>query len=140
MKKIILFTCFLLSLAIVKAQQENKYLQQFILVVRFPSNFIPPSAEAVQQNIQKWQEYMGNLIQNKTLVKGYRPTTEGFIISGKEKQNKEGFYVANNELLSSVMIIQAKDMDAAKKIANECPVFELGGSIEIRPLMEMAGK
>lgn len=140
MKKIILLICLSVSLIAVNAQSETKPLEQFMLVVRFPSNFVPPSNEIIQKNIQNWQRYMGNLIQNKILIKGYRPSNAGTTISGKEKLTKDEFYVANNELLSSLMIIQAKDMDAAKKIAGDCPVFELGGSIEIRPLMELAGK
>ena len=83
---------------------------------------------------------MGNLAQSGDLVAGYRPTNEGETISGKEKSTKPIPYVANDDLVSSVLIIKAKNLDSAKAIANQCPVFELGGSVEVRAMMNVAGQ
>ena len=83
---------------------------------------------------------MGNLAQSGDLVAGYRPTDEGATISGKGKSTKPIPYIADNDLVSSVLIIKAENLEAAKFIANKCPVFDLGGSVEVRAMMNVAGQ
>ncbi|MBV8389871.1 MAG: hypothetical protein JO080_08735 [Mucilaginibacter sp.] len=138
MKKLILLVAFLFACTSLFAQEKAK--SQYLMIVRFKTNFKPSSNEEIQNNIKKWQEYMGNLAQSGDLVAGYRPTNEGATISGKEKSTKPIPYVANDDLVSSVLIIKAENMDAAKVIANKCPVFELGGSVEVRAMMNVAGQ
>lgn len=143
MKKIILlitiaFTC-LLNHGFAQPK-TNTDKTQYMLIVRFKTDFKPTSAEQVQNNIKHWQEFMGNLAQSGDLVSGYRPAVDGLTISGSGKTVESIPYTANGELISSVLIIKALSMDAAKDIASKCPVFELGGSIEVRPLTDVAGK
>ena len=73
------------------------------------------------------------------MANGYRPANDGETISGTNKTSTKGFYTANGEVISSFLIINAKDMTEAKEIAAKCPVFELDGSVEIRALMNVAG-
>jgi len=138
MKKLILLTAFLFAGTALLAQEKVK--AQYLMIIRFKTNFKPSSNEEIQNNIKKWQEYMGNLAQSGDLVAGYRPTNQGATISGKEKSTKPIPYVANDDLVSSVLIIKAENMEAAKAIANKCPVFELGGSVEVRAMMNMAAQ
>lgn len=107
-----------------------------MLIVRFKANFVPPSGDAVQKNIKAWQEYMGELGKAGKIANGYRPGNGGETITGSVQTTKTGPYVANNELVSSFIVINAKDMDEARAIAKKCPVFEFNGSVEIRPLQE----
>lgn len=130
MKKYFLVALFLFAATALFAQQKVK--SPFLLIVRFKADFKPASDDAVKTNIQHWQEYMINLGKSGALVAGYRPANEGLTISGTNKELKSSSYIANNELVSSVIVINAVDMDAAKAIADKCPVFEFGGSVEVR--------
>jgi hypothetical protein len=69
------------------------------------------------------------------LVTGYRPAGTGKTISGKEKVEKDSVYIANKELVSSLIIIKATSLEEAGVIAKKCPIYEFDGSVEIRPLM-----
>jgi hypothetical protein len=138
MRKLILLTTFLLAGSVLFAQEKTK--SQYLMIVRFKTNFKPSSNEEIQNNIKKWQQYMGNMAQSGDLIAGYRPTNEGATISGKEKSTKPIPYVADDDLVSSVLIIKAENLEAAKAIANKCPVFELGGSVEVRAMMNVAGQ
>lgn len=138
MKKLILLALFLFSGMALFAQ--NKVKTQYMLIVRFKTDFKPSSDDAVKANIKKWQDYMGNLVQSGSLVAGYRPANEGLTMSGTKKDLKPIPYVADGELVGSVLIINAVDMDAAKAIADKCPVFEFGGSVEVRSVMSMSGQ
>ena len=108
--------------------------QQYLLVFRFKSNFVPPSQDVLQANIKHWQEYMGSLAKAGNLVNGFRPGNEAKTITGSGKTIKEGAYIANNELISSVIIINAASLDEATEIAGKCPIFEFDGNVEIRQL------
>jgi hypothetical protein len=118
---------------------QNKTKSQFLLIIRFKTDFKPSSDNAVQTNIKRWQDYMGNLAKSGSLIGGYRPADDGLTISGTERSLKTTPYIENGELVSSVLIINAVDMDDAKTIADKCPVFEFGGSIEVRPMLNTAG-
>lgn len=138
MKKFILASLLLLACSAIFAQQKVK--SQFLLIIRFKADFKPASDAAVKTNIQHWQEYMGSLAKSGDLVAGYRPADQGLTINGAGKSVKPEAYIANNELVSSVLVINAADMDAAKAIADKCPVFEFGGSVEVRAMLNTAGK
>jgi len=112
--------------------------QQYMLIVRFRSDFVPPSGDVIAKNIKAWQDYMGELGKAGKIAGGYRPGNTGETISGSAQTTKSGPYVANNELVSSFLIVNAKDMDEARAIAKKCPVFEFNGSVEIRQLQNTA--
>lgn len=141
MKKIALIIALLCFTSFAFAQQiVGAGKSQYLLIIRFKTDFKPTSDDAVKNNIKKWQEYMGGLAKSGSLVSGYRPASDGLTISGTEKSTKSTPYIADGEQISSVIIITAENTDAAKAIADKCPVFEFGGSIEVRPVMNMAGQ
>ena len=137
MKKIIILALLLFSCSALFAQEKVK--SQYLLIIRFKADFKPASDEAVKTNVQHWHEYMANLGKSGALVAGYRPAGEGLTITGTVKALNSTPYIANGEVVSSVLVINAVDMDAAKAIADKCPVFEFGGSIEVRSIMNAAG-
>ncbi|HWD89399.1 MAG TPA: YciI family protein [Mucilaginibacter sp.] len=140
MKKLILLIAICAFAVPAFAQQiANPGKSEFMFIIRFKSDFQPTSDEAVKANIKKWQDYMGDLAKSGDLVSGYRPASGGLTISGTGKTLKNDPYVSDGMQVSSVMIVKAVSMDAAKDIANKCPVFEFGGSIEVRPVMDAAG-
>jgi hypothetical protein len=114
-------------------QSSSSSKSQFMLIIRSQADpkFSP---EVISANIKHWQEYMGGLGQNGQLAGGYRPGNEGETISGAAKTAKKGWYEANGQVVSSFLIINASDMGAAREIASRCPVLELEGSVEIRPM------
>ena len=136
MKKLLLPVVLLLFSFAVNAQDQPKTPppSQFLFIVRFKSDFVPSSADAVQQNIKHWRAYMGDLGKNGKIAGGYRPGNDGLTITGKDQVVKTGPYIANNDLVSSVLIINAANLDEAKALSLKCPVFEFGGSVEVRSI------
>jgi hypothetical protein len=110
---------------------------QFILIIRSKTDYSNISKDVIKTNITHWQAYMGNLAQAGKIVSGYRPGADGVTI-GADKNTNNSPYRANSEIVSSFLVINAANMDEAKSIAQKCPVFELGGSIEVRPVINVA--
>jgi hypothetical protein len=46
----------------------------------------------------------------------------------------DGPFVESKEIVGGYSLVEAESLDAAAKLAKDCPVFRNGGSIEIRPL------
>ncbi|MBB6498603.1 YciI family protein [Pedobacter cryoconitis] len=123
----------LLTFSLFAQQKQN----QFILIIRSKNKINAPAA-TIQANIRHWQEFMGDLGKSGKIAGGYRPVTEGVTLSGAAKTVKSEAYTANGEVISSFLIINAADLNEAKQIAAKCPVFELEGSVEIRPVQQTA--
>jgi hypothetical protein len=140
MKKHLLLCLFLLAGPAVFGQDKPAAVPktQFLLIVRSKTDCSKISPDSIQSNIKHWQAYMGNLAQNGKIAGGYRPGADGLTIAGVKKSISSGAYKANDEIVSSFLIINAVDLEEAKSIALKCPVFELGGNVEVRPMQETA--
>ncbi|WP_161596767.1 YciI family protein [Chitinophaga vietnamensis] len=135
MQKLLLSALLALAATGLFAQQkDNKDLKQYMLIVRYNTDAKPDPA-TIKDNMQHWGAFIGGLAQEGKLVTGLRPAQEGRTISGKDKAVKEGPYVANNDIVSSFFVVKAADLDDATTIAKKCPIYELGGSVEIRAVM-----
>ncbi len=130
----LLLTFILIFSGMVLFAQQKPAKSQYLLIVRFKSNFMPPSPDAVEKNIRRWQQYMEDLAQNGTISAAYRPGNEGLTLTGTGQSEKNGPYTGNNELVSSIILISVANIEEAKAVARRCPVFEFNGSVEIRPV------
>jgi hypothetical protein len=140
MKKQLLLAAFLFACITSFAQQKTEIKSQYLLIIRFKTDFKPATDTTVSVNIKHWRAYMENLAQSGKIAGGYRPSGDGITISGTQKVITSTPYTANNDLVSSVLVINADDLNDAKAIAANCPALELGGSVEVRPIMNIAGK
>jgi len=140
MKKLLLVAAFICAYFTSFAQQKTEIKSQYLLIVRFKTDFKPATDSTISVNIKHWQVYMGGLAQSGKIAVGYRPSGDGITISGTQKTTTNTPYTANNDVLSSILIINADDLNDAKTIAAKCPALELGGSVEVRPIMNTAGK
>ena len=140
MKKILLSLILLSGCINLFAQDKPKEVNkaQYILIIRSKTDYSNISKDSIQTNIKHWQAYMGGLVNNGNIVGGYRPGNDGITITSPGKNVNKGAYTVNDEIVSSFLIINAADIDEAKTIAQKCPVFELGGSVEIRPIINTA--
>jgi hypothetical protein len=61
----------------------------------------------------------------------------GKVVNGKERTITDGPYAEAKDLVGGYTIILAKDLDEAAELSKGCPVFDRGGSVEVRPVMKM---
>jgi hypothetical protein len=109
-------------------------MNEFILIFRrdFLSKEIQPSPEEMQQHFQQWQNWFGGLAAQDKLARPLqRWDGEGKIVS-KNKGITNGPFVEIKESIGGLIIIKAKDYDEAAEIAQDCPILNLGGNVEIR--------
>jgi hypothetical protein len=115
---------------------QQKY-DQYLLIVRSKAQ-LHTSQQKINTNIEHWTAWMTDLGKKGKIANGYRPTIYGITLSGSGKFQKSGPYISKGKVVSSFLIINAADIDEAKQIASKCPVFELNGNVEIRPIQNIA--
>ena len=94
------------------------------------------SPEQMQQTMQKWLDWKAGLEKNgHTVQAGQRMDHGGKVIRGTAKAITDGPYVEVKDFVQGQMIIEAKDLDEAVKLAGGCPVLENNGSVEIRGII-----
>jgi hypothetical protein len=89
------------------------------------------SPEEMQQQLQKWFSWVDSLKK-----KGIYKAGEALLPTGQtlRKNNvvTDGPFAESKELVGGFFIVLADSLDAATKIAKDCPVLPHGGSVEIR--------
>lgn len=94
--------------------------------------------EQAQKSMQKWLAWLHDL-EAKGHVKdrGQPLDRTGKVVRGRQKVVTDGPYAEAKDLVAGYMIVQARDLAQAAELSVGCPLFEGGGSVEIRPVLEM---
>jgi len=93
------------------------------------------SPEEMQQHMGKWMAWVEEMTARGEYKGGHPLKPEGKGISGADKIVTDGPFAELKECIGGYMIIAAKDIDHAVTIGKDCPVFETGGRVEVRPIL-----
>ncbi|WP_431241268.1 YciI family protein [Flavobacterium sp. P21] len=109
-------------------------MNEFILIFRrdFSTKELQPSPEEYQQHLQQWQNWFGSLVAQDKLARPLqRWDGKGKLVTSN-KGITDGPFVEIKESIGGLIVIKAKDYDEAAAIAQDCPVLNFGGNVEIR--------
>ena len=113
-------------------------MNEFVFLYRGGmSNDSKPSPEVMEANMKRWQTWLGKLSEEGKLKDFGAPLQR----EGKHVASggviTDGPYAEGKEVIGGFSIIKAKDINEAAQIAKGCPTFEMGGSVEVRPIAPM---
>ena len=96
------------------------------------------SPEQKQQITQKWMTWLEGM-KKKGQVKDLGAPLEfaSRIVEGPKKVVTDGPYAEAKDIVGGFSIITAKDFDEAVELSKGCPILELGGKVEVRPVRPM---
>ena len=95
----------------------------------------PP--EEMEVHMQKWQSWMGGLAKQGKLVGGQPLSKEGNTIVGSSKKIIDRPLAEAKELVAGYITVKAETLGEATEIAQDCPVFEFDGNLEVREILPM---
>jgi hypothetical protein len=95
------------------------------------------SPDVMQAHMQKWMTWMKALGEKGLLVGGEPLQQEGKQVSGTKKVITDGPFVEAKEAVGGYLIVNANDIDHAVEISKGCPILEVDGKIEVRPIQKM---
>ena len=95
------------------------------------------SPEQMQQNMQKWMAWMKDLGANGHLKDRGQPLERaGKLVQGKQKTVTDGPFAEAKDVVGGYTLIEAEDLSKAVELSKGCPIFEVEGAVEVRPVMK----
>jgi hypothetical protein len=110
-------------------------MKEFALLFRQPSyDYSNISPNEMQALVKKWQDWVDGIEkQGKLVNKGPRLANEGKVLKSGGVIT-DGPFVEIREILGSLIVVNADDLEEATTLAHGCPAIDQGGSVEIRPV------
>ena len=109
-------------------------MEEFALIFRHLSGSSMPTQEQINATLPHWENWEAGITAQGKFVTIKRLGYNGKVlrVSGVIT---DGPFVEIKEQLGGFMIVKAENMDEAIALAYGCPIFDLGGNVEIRPFI-----
>jgi hypothetical protein len=113
-------------------------MKQFLYLFRGgDEEYARQSPEQMQAHMAKWGEWMLKISQNDQPVPGLPLQAEGKVVYNGGETITDGPFMEGKELVGGYVLVEANDLDHAVELSKDCPIFEFGGSLEVREAVEM---
>jgi hypothetical protein len=98
-----------------------------------PDEMTPEQCQATMGN---WMAWMGGLKKKKQLLGGSPLQDGGKVLSGPKGKTVSPFR-DSEDAVGGYLLIKARNIAEATKISQGCPIFNNGGTVELRAIQEM---
>jgi hypothetical protein len=96
------------------------------------------SPERIQQTLQKWFAWLGDLRQKGHLKDpGLALERSGKLVKGQHKTVTDGPFAEVKDVIGGYTLIDACDLEQAVELSKGCPIFEDDGAVEVRPVLNV---
>ena len=95
-----------------------------------------PSPEQMQASIKQWQDWIGGIAAQGKFLSTNRLGFEGKTL----KPNNviaDGPYAEVKEIVGGYILVKAINIDEAMKLAENCPILNIGGHVEVRNVLKI---
>src|SRR5246127_1657337 len=96
------------------------------------------SPEQMQQTMQKWMAWLKQLGEKGHIKDQGQPLERtGKLVKGKQKTVTDGPFPEAKDIVGGYTLIGARDLDQAVELSKGCPILEVDGGVEVRPVMKL---
>ncbi|MFN7971770.1 MAG: YciI family protein [Acidobacteriota bacterium] len=95
------------------------------------------SPEEMQAHMQRWRSWIAELAKVNRFKGGDPLEASGKIVTGKKKVVTDGPYAEAKDVVGGYLLVEAENLGAATEMSMSCPIFDGGGSVEVRPIARM---
>ena len=112
-------------------------MTEFMMIFR--NDYIPsfkPSPEQMQASLKQWQDWIGGIAAQGKFLSTNRLGFEG----KRLKPNNiiaDGPYAEVKEIVGGYILVKANDIDEVIKLAEGCPILNIGGHVEVRNVLKI---
>jgi len=93
------------------------------------------SPEQLQKTMEKWVAWFRELDAKGRMKDPGNPlAASGKVVTGKQKIVSDGPFAEAKDVVGGYILIEAETLAEATDIAKGCPILEVGGSVEVRPV------
>jgi hypothetical protein len=94
------------------------------------------SPEQMQNSMQKWMAWMKELGDKGHIKDMGHPLEQSGKVVKAHKTITDGPFAEAKDLIGGYTLVQAKDIAQAAELTSGCPIFDVGGLVEVRPIMK----
>jgi hypothetical protein len=88
--------------------------------------------------MQQWMTWLQDLATRGHVKDQGQPLDRtGKVVTGKERTIVDGPFAEAKDLVGGYTLVTASDLQQAAELTKGCPIFDRGGSVEVRPVMKM---
>jgi hypothetical protein len=111
-------------------------MSEFLFLYR--GTGISGSPEETQRYMEKWTSWFKGLeAQGRVRNIGNPLERTSRLVSGKQKIVHDGPYAEAKDAISGYSLVEADDLTHAVDLSKGCPILEIGGDVEVRPIRVM---
>jgi hypothetical protein len=112
-------------------------MSEFTYLFRGREDFTSP--EHAQRAMERWLAWFKQLREEGHLKDPGHPLEPGGrTVVGKSKLVKDGPYAEAKDVVGGYIIIEAPDLAGAVELSKGCPILDVGGSVEVRPIQKLS--
>ncbi len=112
-------------------------MTEFMLIFRHPqqpSHDVSP--EQMQAGIRQWRDWIGSIAAQGKFVSTNQLGFQGKTLRAGNVVT-DGPYAEVKEMIGGNLILKAASIDEAVRLAEGCPIFQIGGHVEVRDIMKI---
>ena len=110
-------------------------MSEFLFLYRNGEKMSP---ETMQQQMGKWAAWLKELGEKGFLKSPGQPLERsGKLVSGAQRTVTDGLFAEAKDIIGGYSLIEARDIAHAVELSMGCPIFNVGGAVEVRPTMKM---
>ncbi len=95
------------------------------------------SPDEKQVHLQKWGVWMQQLAEEGKLIDGLPLSKPGKVVEKQGDIIHDGPFAEGTEVVGGYMIINATTLEEAVNISKGCPIYEKGGTTEVREILNL---
>ena len=110
--------------------------KDYVLLFRGGANPEDMTSEQMKTTMNNWMTWMHELRKRNQLTLGHPLEDGGKVLSGAKGKNVKAFK-DDKDAVGGFLLIKARSLADATAIAKGCPIFNNGGTVELRPVEDM---
>jgi hypothetical protein len=112
-------------------------MNEFVYLFRCPPA-PAPSPQQMQERLARWRAWFKELEKKGHLVATGQPLerSQGAVVKDSKGTLTDGPYAETKDIVIGYSLVGATDLAQATALAADCPVFEQGGVVEVRPVLK----
>src|SRR5262245_43214135 len=112
-------------------------MSEFVFLYR--GGEVGRTPERAQQMMQKWMNWFQGLAGKGHIKDRGRPLERtGKLVRGAQKVVTDGPFAETKDVVGGFTLIEASDLDQAVELSKGCPIFEVDGAVEVRPVVNLS--
>lgn len=109
---------------------------EFMLIFRDTEVEKRLSGDQLTESLQRFNDWLERW-SKRGMVKGGQPlASEGKVLSKADQRViKDGPFAESKEIVGGYVIVFADNLEEATKVAEDWPLMDYGGTVEVRPIL-----